>query len=160
MGGGHDFNISLMGKRKKKRDPDRPAVPAAEREKNTTVVVSLASHVQHKAVEAMVAVGNEAWDRVVCFGNDAVHSFARQRLQDKLEPPNLEDANFWASAFGYAIRRSNKENDSEMNKSFREHYDAAFEDHITLRPGFHGNFPESMATLEATANRITTRMKR
>jgi len=112
--------------------------------------------VHHKAVEALVVGGNEVWDRVVCFGNDAVHSFVRQALQDELPIPDLQDAKFWNCAFGYTIKRSTYARDQKETKiveRFRIHYDTFFNDHDTLRPGFHDNFTESMGTLEATANK-------
>ena len=152
-------NSNSMGKRKRKDrspDPERPVVPLEEREKNQTIIVSLTSYVHHKAVEAMFVVGNEAWNRVVCFGNDAVHSFVRQELQDKLPLPDLEDAKFWNCAFGYTIKRSTHardQKDTDIVERFRTHYDTFFNDHDTLRPGFHDNFTESMGTLEATANK-------
>ena len=67
--------------KKRKRKLEEPALPPEQREGDTNVVVSLASHVRNKAVEEMVAIGNEAWDRVVCFGNDAVHYFTHDRLR-------------------------------------------------------------------------------
>jgi len=43
--------------KKRKRKMEEPALPPEQREGDTTVAVSLASHVRNKAVEQMVAIG-------------------------------------------------------------------------------------------------------
>jgi len=75
-----------------------------------------------------------AWDRVVCFGNDAVHSFTHDRLEKGLPPPDLEDAGFWNCAFAYVIKESTYVRNRtilEMVASFRSHFDTFFSGHDT-----------------------------
>ena len=66
---------SIFEMNKRKRKLEEAALPPEQREGDTTVVVSLASHVRNKDVEEMVAIGNEAWDRVVCFCGDDMAYF-------------------------------------------------------------------------------------
>ena len=149
-----------MGRKKRKRENDQSddddKVPMCEREKDTTVVSSLANHVKHPAVLQMVAKANEAWDGVTCFGNDVVHSYCLHALTKGLPLPDLVDKDFWMFVLGYTIKRSTQKRGQldDLVKAFTDHYDMCFAQHDTLRPGYHDNFIENMATLEATNNKV------
>jgi transposase len=147
-----------MKRKKRNRDDEdeEGIVLQCEKEKDTTVVTSLASHVTDPAVLKMVEEANEAWDVVTCLGNDAVHSYCLHALTNKLPLPNLEDKAFWQFALGYTIKRSTQQRgqSEELREAFLDHFEKHFGDHDTTRKGFHDNFVESMATAEATNNTV------
>lgn len=148
-----------MKRTKRKREDEGEEggiVPECEKEKDTTVVTSLASHVTDPVVLKMIEEANEAWDIVTCFGNDAVHSYCLYALTNNLPLPDLEDKAFWQFALGYTINRSTQERGQsvELREAFVDHFERFFGEHDTLRKGFHDNFVESMATAEATNNKV------
>ena len=139
-------------KRTRGKDGDEE-VPLGNKVRNSAVVTGLVSHVVDPAVVRMVEIACEASDAISCFGNDAVYSYCLAALRDGLPLPDLGDKTFWQLAFHYAGKRSRARwsgVSDELAVAFYAHYDENFALHDTLRPGYHANFYEYMATKMAT----------
>ena len=145
--------VGAMVRRKRKRgEDDDEEVPLGDKERDTTVVTGLVSHVVDPAVVRMVEIACEAADAISCFGNDAVQSYCIHALHNGLPLPDLGEKTFWQLALNYAGRRSRQRwtgVSAELADAFYAHYDANFAAHDTQRQGYHANFFEYMAVKEA-----------
>jgi transposase len=109
--------VAIVAKKKKIE------IPLEQKQRSKTIVVSLAGHAKHPAVQCMVDVLNDAWDRCATLGCDLVHGYLHHALQNNLPLPDLESKPWWNFALSFTEKSSTclRHQEEGLVKSFTDY---------------------------------------